>query len=52
MTFYVDYETFTGTSMLIPRFPLLIVSYAKRFSLEFPLTSDYNETCEEGNVQH
>ena len=27
---YVNYETFTETRLLIPLFPLLIVSYAKR----------------------
>ena len=47
MTFYVNYETFTGTSMLILRFPVLIASYTKRYSLEFPLTNDHNETCED-----
>ena len=52
MTFNVNYETFTATSVQIPRIPLLIVSYAKRLSLEFPLTSDHNETCKEDNVQH
>ena len=30
MTFYVNYEKFTGTSMLIPQFPLVTASYAKR----------------------
>ena len=52
MTFYVNYETITATSMLIPRFPLLIASYAKGWSSEFPLTSVHSESCEEDNVQH
>ena len=46
MTFYVNYETFNATSMLILRFPQLIASYAKRQSLEFPLTMQYIQ----GNV--
>ena len=28
--FYINYETFTWTSILIPGFQLLIASYAKR----------------------
>ena len=41
------WNIYCNKTMLIPWFPLLISSYAKRYSLEFPLTSDHNETCEE-----